>query len=52
MNNKISRKEAIQKLGKYGIYNKEVSIIEKYGDIYKVKDSNGNFILTYKNNIM
>jgi hypothetical protein len=38
--------------GKYGIYNKEVSIIEKYGDIYKVKDSNGNFILTYKNNIM
>lgn len=38
--------------GKYGIYNKEVSIIEKYGDIYKVKDNDGNFILTYKNNII
>jgi hypothetical protein len=38
--------------GKYGIYNKEVSIIEKYGDIYKVKDNNGDFILTYKNNII
>lgn len=38
--------------GKYGIYNKEVAIIEKYGDIYKVKDKNGNFILTYRDNIM
>ena len=38
--------------GKYGINNEKIEILEKYGDIYRVKNSKGEIFLTDKNNIL
>tara|TARA_Y100000991_G_scaffold197637_1_gene168236 strand:- start:77 stop:1015 length:939 start_codon:yes stop_codon:yes gene_type:complete len=38
--------------GKYGINNEKIEILEKYGDIYRIKDSKGEIFLTDKNNIL
>ena len=38
--------------GKYGINSEKIEILEKYGDIYRIKDSKGEIFLTDKNNIL
>ena len=38
--------------GKYGIHNEDVEILEKYGNIYRIKDNKGDIFLTDKNNIL
>ena len=38
--------------GKYGINNEKIEILEKYGDIYRIKDSKGEIFLRDKNNIL
>lgn len=49
-----SSKDSLQSTGggKYGINNENIEILEKYGDIYRIKNSKGEIFLTDKNNIL
>jgi hypothetical protein len=37
--------------GKYGIYNEDITILEKFGEIYRIKNNKGEIFLTDKKNI-
>ena len=37
--------------GKYGIYNEDITILEKFGEIYRIKNSKGEIFLTDKKNV-
>lgn len=37
--------------GKYGVYNENITILEKFGEIYRIRNSKGETFLTDKKNI-